>query len=92
MKTLVWSPTFIRAFKSLVKDNPELRCQVEEVLQQMLEDPFQPILGSHQLKDDFSGKWSCSINYTTRLLFKFVTNSDLYEEEILLLTLDYYED
>ncbi|MDZ8052079.1 MAG: type II toxin-antitoxin system YafQ family toxin [Aulosira sp. ZfuVER01] len=91
MNNLVWSSAFIRTFKRLVKKNPELRFQVEEVLQQMLEDPFQPTLGSHQLKDDFYGQWSCSINYSTRILFKFVANPDLDEEEILLLTLDYYE-
>lgn len=54
MKNLVWSPTFIRAFKRLVKKNPELRSQIEQVLQQIAEDPFQLSLRSHKLKGDSS--------------------------------------
>ncbi len=40
MKNLVWSPTFIRAFKRLVKKNPELRSQIEQVLQQISRRPI----------------------------------------------------
>ncbi|MEH2044018.1 type II toxin-antitoxin system RelE/ParE family toxin [Nostoc sp.] len=91
MKNLVWSPTFIRAFKRLVKKNPELRSQIEQVLQQIAEDPFQVSLRSHKLKGDSSGRYSCSIDYQNRILFKFVTNPDS-GEEILLLTLGSHDD
>lgn len=63
MKNLVWSSTFVRAFKRLVRKNPELRLQIEEVLQKLGEDPFQPCLRSHKLKGDLTGRWSCSIDY-----------------------------
>ncbi|MBW4559265.1 MAG: type II toxin-antitoxin system mRNA interferase toxin, RelE/StbE family [Trichormus sp. ATA11-4-KO1] len=92
MKNLVWSPTFVRAFKHLVKKNPELRSSIEQVLQQIAEDPLQPILRSHKLKGDLSGVWSCSINYSHRILFKFVKNPDSEEEEIFLLTLGSHDD
>ncbi|MEH2089213.1 type II toxin-antitoxin system RelE/ParE family toxin [Nostoc sp.] len=92
MKNLVWSPTFIRAFKRLVKKNPELRSQIEQVLQQIAEDPFQLSLRSHKLKGDSSGRYSCSIDYRNRILFKFVTNTESGEEEILLLTLGSHDD
>jgi addiction module RelE/StbE family toxin len=92
MKNLVWSPTFIRAFKRLVRKNPELRTQIEQVLQQLAEDPFHPSLRSHKLKGDLSGIWSCSIDYSNRILFKFVNNSDSGEEEIFLLTLGSHDD
>lgn len=91
MINLIWSPTFARAFKRLIKKNPELRPQIEQVLQQIAEDPFLPSLRSHKLKGDLSGRWSCSIDYTNRILFKFVTNSDS-EEEIFLLTLGSHDD
>jgi mRNA interferase YafQ len=80
VRNLIWSPTFVRAFKRLVKKNPELRPQIEQVLQQIAEDPFLPSLRSHKLKGDLSGRWSCSIDYSNRILFKFVTNSDSGEE------------
>lgn len=59
----------------------------EQVLQQIAEDPFQLSLRSHKLKGDSSGKYSCSIDYRNRILFKFVINPESGEEEILLLTL-----
>lgn len=92
MRNLIWSPTFVRAFKRLIKKNPELRPQIEQVLQQIAEDPFLPSLRSHKLKGDLSGRWSCSIHYSNRILFKFVTNFDSGEEEILLLTLGSHDD
>ena len=92
MKNLVWSPSFVRAFKRLVKNNPELRPQIEQILQQLTEDPFQSSLRSHKLKGDLSGKWSCSIDYSNRILFKFITNPDSGEEEIFMLTLGSHDD
>lgn len=92
MKNLVWSPTFVRAFKRVVKKNPELRSQIEQVLQQIAEDPFQLSLCSHKLKDDSSGRYSCSIDYRNRILFQFVTNTESGEEEVLLLTLGSHDD
>nr|WP_267871598.1 type II toxin-antitoxin system YoeB family toxin [Nostoc sp. CHAB 5715] len=89
---MVWSPTFVRAFKRLVKKNPELRSQIEQVLQQIAEDPFQLSLRSHKLKGDSSGRYSCSIDYRNRILFKFVTNPESGEEEILLLTLGSHDE
>jgi mRNA interferase YafQ len=92
VRNLIWTPTFVRAFKRLVKKNPELRPQIEQVLQQIAEDPFLPSLRSHKLKGDLSGRWSCSIDYRNRILFNFVTNFDSGEEEIFLLTLGSHDD
>lgn len=92
MKNLVWSPTFVRAFKRLVKKNPELRPQIEQILEQIATDPFLPSLRSHKLKGELSGIWSSSIDYSNRILFKFVPNPDSREEEIFLLTLGSHDD
>lgn len=92
MKNLVWSSAFIRAFKRLVRQNPQLRSAIEETLQQLAEDPFNHSLRSHKLKGDLADRWSCSIDYSNRILFKFVTNPDSNEEEILLLTLGSHDD
>ena len=42
MTQLVWSSTFIRAFKRLIRQNPRLRPQIEQTLQQLAEEPFHP--------------------------------------------------
>ncbi|BAY75266.1 hypothetical protein NIES25_16840 [Nostoc linckia NIES-25] len=92
MKNLVWSPIFVRTSKCLVKKNPELGSQIEQLLQQIAEEPFQPSLRSHKLKGDLSGRYSCSIDSHNQILFKFVTNTESVEEEILLLTLGSHDD
>jgi len=40
MRTLVWSPSFVRALKRKVKRQPDLRNQVEQTLRQLVDDPF----------------------------------------------------
>ncbi len=92
MKNLVWSPAFVRKFKRLTKKNPQLRSQIEQVLQQIGNDAFDSSLHTHKLKGDLDGIWSCSIDYNNRILFEFVNNPESGEEEILLLTLGSHDD
>ncbi|MGF1938766.1 MAG: type II toxin-antitoxin system YafQ family toxin [Nostoc sp. ChiQUE02] len=92
MINLVWSAGFVRKFKRLIRKNPQLRSQVEKVLQLLTEDPFDSSLRTHKLKGDLDGVWSCSIDYDNRILFEFVTNSDSGEEDILLLTVGSHDD
>lgn len=92
MKNLVWTPIFIRAFNRLIRRQPQLRPQIEETLQQLAEDALQPSLGTHKLKGDLSGVWSCSIDYSNRILFEFVNNPEDDEEEIVLLTLGSHDE
>ncbi|MEH1965642.1 type II toxin-antitoxin system RelE/ParE family toxin [Nostoc sp.] len=92
MRNLVWSAGFVRKFKRLIRKNPQLRSQVEKVLQLLTEDPFNSSLRTHKLKGDLDGVWSCSIDYDNRILFEFVTNSDSGEEDILLLTVGSHDD
>ncbi len=55
LKNLVWSSAFVRAFKRLVRQNPQLRSQIEETLQKLAEDPFYPSLHTHKVKGDLDG-------------------------------------
>ena len=48
MRTLVWSTTFVRAFKRAVRRQPELRVRIEHTLKLLAEDPFHPMLHSHK--------------------------------------------
>ncbi len=92
MTQLVWSSTFTRNLKRLLRRNPKLRISIEQTLQQLAEEPFHPSLRTHKLKGELSDKWACSIDYRNRILFKFVKNSDSGEEEILLLTLGSHDE
>jgi addiction module RelE/StbE family toxin len=89
---LVWSSTFTRSLKRLLRRNPQLRKSIEQTLQQLSKEPFHSSLRTHKLKGELSDKWACSIDYSNRILFKFVKNSDSSEEEILLLTLGSHDE
>jgi addiction module RelE/StbE family toxin len=92
MRTLVWTPTFERAYRRVVRYQPELRSGVERALQKLAEDPFHPGLHSHKLKGELAGAWACTVDYDYRILFDFVTNQETGEKEILLLTMGTHEE
>lgn len=89
---LVWTTTFSRTFKRLVRQKPQLRPQIEQILEQLLADPFHPSLKTHKLKGALAVRWSCSIDYSNRIIFSFETNPDSDEEELFLLTLGSHDD
>ena len=92
MKTLVWSATFVRAFKRSTKRDPALKERAADTLRQLAKDPFHPTLHSHKLKGELSGVWACTVDYDNRILFEFTTNLDINEEEIYLLTMGTHDE
>jgi addiction module RelE/StbE family toxin len=92
MRQIGWTPKSLRAFKRLVKRNPELRSAIEQTLNQLSEDPFQPSLQTHKLTGDLAGIWSASIDYKLRILFEFVNDVETQEQSILLLNLGSHDD
>ena len=89
---LVWSPGFSRELKRLIRRNPQLRGAIERTLAQLSEDPFHPTLKTHKLKGDLTDRWACSIDYSNRVVFRFVQNPDSAEEELLLLALGSHDE
>ncbi len=92
MKPLIWSPAFTRQLKRLVRQNPAIKNLISKKLQQLTDDPFHPSLHTHKLKGDLEGRWSCSIDYSQRIIFRFVENPDLKTEEILLLAIGSHDE
>jgi len=84
---LVWSQTFVRAYKRQTRRNPKLRERILHTLQLLEQDPFHPALRSHKLKGELAGVWACVIDYDNRLLFEFVENPETGEKELFLITL-----
>lgn len=87
-----WSAKSLRSFKRLVRKNPQLRLAIEMTLRQLAEDPFHPSLHVHKLKGDFSESWSCSIDYSYRIIFEFARNPEDEDEGILLLNLGTHDE
>ncbi|MBW4623805.1 MAG: type II toxin-antitoxin system mRNA interferase toxin, RelE/StbE family [Cyanosarcina radialis HA8281-LM2] len=93
MRKIAWSPKSLRAFKRMVRQNPQLRSAIEETLEQLATDPFHPTLKTHKLSGELAGIWACSIDYSYRLLFEFVANPEEGKEDaILLLNLGDHDD
>jgi mRNA-degrading endonuclease YafQ of YafQ-DinJ toxin-antitoxin module len=55
MRTLVLASSFRRAFKRLVRRQPELEKRIEQQLALLVADPFDPLLQTHKLKGKLSG-------------------------------------
>jgi addiction module RelE/StbE family toxin len=87
LREIGWTPKSLRAFKRLVRKNPQLRPLIEQTLHQLAEDSFHPSLKTHKLMGDLSNVWSCSIDYSYRILFEFVKKPDNNSEAIVLLNI-----
>ncbi len=93
MRKIAWTSKSLRAFKRMVRQNPQLRPMIEETLEQLAVDPFHPALKTHKLSGELAGTWACSIDYRYRILFEFVANPEEREQDaILLLNLGNHDD
>lgn len=92
MRMLIWSKTFIRAFKRIAKKYPGLRKDIEGTLQQLVDDPFYPQLETHRLRGKLLGSWACSAGYNLRIIFDFVKSSEQKEDDIFLIEIGTHDE
>lgn len=92
MTTLVWSASFVRAFRRIARKDPQLTGKARNTLEQLSNDPFHPLLRTHKLKGRLAGSWACSVDYDTRIVFEFVRNPQSNDEEILLLSVGSHDE
>jgi len=93
LRQIAWSPKSLRAFKRMVRQNPQLRPLIAATLAQLATDPFHSTLKTHKLSGDLAGVWACSIDYRYRILFEFVPNPTEGEADaVLLLNLGDHDD
>ena len=89
---LAWTPKSIRAFKRLIRKNPQLRSSVAKTLSQLEKDCFDPSLKTHKLTGDLANVWSCSIDYQNRILFEFIKDEETNDNAILLLNIGSHDE
>jgi len=53
MRILIWSQTFLKAFKGVVRKRPEQREEIEKFLHLLLSNPFAAQLETLSLKGSF---------------------------------------
>jgi addiction module RelE/StbE family toxin len=89
-RTLIPSPTFVRAAKRFVKKHSPATDTIRETLKLLAEDAFDPRLRTHKLKGDLAGCWACSAGYDLRIVFEFASQSG--NEAILLLSVGTHDE
>ncbi|MGI0480469.1 type II toxin-antitoxin system YafQ family toxin, partial [Geminocystis sp. CENA526] len=57
MTKLILTPSFKRAFKTIIKRKPELKPKIELKLRLLANNPYDPVLRTHKLKGRLSGAW-----------------------------------
>ena len=92
MRKLIWSNTFIRAFKKIIRKQPNLRQDVEDILRLLVQDPFALQLETHKLKGKLSGSWACSVGYDLRIIFTFVKGEKQQEDDIFLIEIGTHDE
>ena len=89
---IVWSSGFKRAFKKIVKNNPQLKDRITETIILLAEDPFIPSLKSHKLGGNLARFCSCSVAYDCRIIFSFSDDEDILEMFILLVNIGSHDE
>jgi addiction module RelE/StbE family toxin len=72
MFVLLRSSAFVRSARKLVKKQPQIAQNLQNTLELLIEDPFNPQLRTHKLKGNLQDSWACSAGYDLRIIFKFV--------------------
>ncbi|MDQ1265222.1 MAG: hypothetical protein QG635_372 [Bacteroidota bacterium] len=87
-----WSSHFIKQVKKAVKHEPALATKIENTVDLLAKNPFNPRLNTHKLKGFLEESWSCSVDYYNRIIFDFISNSETQENEILLLSFGTHDE
>ncbi|MBE9079858.1 type II toxin-antitoxin system mRNA interferase toxin, RelE/StbE family [Romeria aff. gracilis LEGE 07310] len=89
---MLLASSFKRAFKRLIRRQPNLQARVEDRLRLLAENPFSSVLQTHRLKGKLSGAWACSVEYDCRMVFNFVKNPETEEDDILLIDIGSHDE
>ncbi len=92
MRTIIWSSTFLRAYRRFIRKRPDQRKEIENTLRLLAEDPFAPQLETHKLKGKLSGAWACTVGYDLRIIFDFVKEGSRREEDIFLIEIGTHDE
>jgi len=72
---IYYSSKFEKEYKRLSIDIKNLAEKKEKLFR---ENPHNPILKTHQLTGKLKTYWSFSINYQYRIIFEFISNSEVW--------------
>ena len=71
---IAYAPPFFRQLKRLEKDLQEEVFDTIELVEQNIENKS---LKAHKLKGRLKGRYSLSVNYRTRIVFKYLSKQEI---------------
>jgi len=74
IKKIFYTPRFKRRWRKLLSGIKKKAIRQEKLLRQ---DVFHPSLLTHKLTGKLSGYWSFSIDYRTRVIFRFLKEGEV---------------
>ncbi len=89
-RVLLQSSAFIRAAKKIVKRNPTSAASLEQALELLAADAFDPRLRTHKLSGELANSWACSAGYDLRIIFSFARHEQ--GEAVLLETVGTHDE
>jgi addiction module RelE/StbE family toxin len=92
MRELVLTPKFRRAFRKFVKRNRKLQEAIEQTLEQMQQEVFDPRLSTHKLSGELYGLWACSCGYDCRIVFALEQAEQSGDEVVVLLDIGTHDE
>jgi addiction module RelE/StbE family toxin len=83
IKEIVFDASFEKSFKKYKNklSNKELN-EIKARLKLFKQDPFNSRLKTHKLKGNLKNYWSFSINYSDRILFRFLNSEIVFFIEV----------
>lgn len=82
MIEVAFTSAFVRSLKRSVGKNPVRRTRFEKALGTFIENPFAESLRTHKLSGKLKERWSFTVEYDLRVIFRFLENGNAIFEEI----------
>ncbi|MCK5413029.1 MAG: type II toxin-antitoxin system mRNA interferase toxin, RelE/StbE family [Candidatus Pacebacteria bacterium] len=83
IKKIIFDPSFEKSFEKYKnKLSDKKRNTLKERLLIFKKDPFDKKLKTHKLKGNLKNYWSFSVNYSDRILFRFIDKETVFFIEI----------
>lgn len=73
---IVWDAGFKKSYQKRIRHNEDLKKKFWRNMRLFSKDPFRKSLRTHKLTGKLDGLWAFSIDYDTRVIFRFINDSD----------------
>ena len=77
MIKVFWDQGFKRAYRKRVKNDIELKARFWDAAELFAKDPFYPRLRTHKLTGRLEGLWAFSVSFDCRVIFKFLSKTEI---------------